>query len=110
MPILVISGGPGEEERKLGVLIHHQAKEIESQLRMYNEVTSAARTIDDPLRAAKDIDEIIRSIWLNQQPGYLEIHRDIVEKEITVPNEIVDWDGEFPYPHSGPAQDQWSRT
>ena len=28
VPILVISGGPGEEERKLGVLIHHQAKEI----------------------------------------------------------------------------------
>ena len=36
----------------------------------------------------------------NQQPGYLEIHRDMVEKEITVPNEIVDWDGEFPYPRS----------
>jgi indolepyruvate decarboxylase len=52
------------------------------------------------LCAAKDIDEVIRSIWLNQQPGYLEIHRDMVEKEITVPNEIVDWDGEFPYPHS----------
>jgi TPP-dependent 2-oxoacid decarboxylase len=100
VPILVISGGPGEEERKLGVLIHHQAKEIESQLRIYNEVTCAARTIDDPLRAAKDIDEVIRSIWLNQQPGYLEIHRDMVEKEITVPNEIVEWDGEFPHPHS----------
>jgi len=27
VPILVISGGPGEEERKLGVLIHHQAAE-----------------------------------------------------------------------------------
>jgi indolepyruvate decarboxylase len=34
VPILVISGGPGEEERKLGVLIHHQAKEIESQYRI----------------------------------------------------------------------------
>jgi TPP-dependent 2-oxoacid decarboxylase len=43
VPILVISGGPGEEERKLGVLIHHQAKEIESQLRIYHEVTCAAR-------------------------------------------------------------------
>ena len=30
VPVLVISGGPGEEEHKLGVLIHHQAKEIES--------------------------------------------------------------------------------
>src|SRR6266536_493990 len=62
VPILVISGGPGEEERKLGVLIHHQAKEIESQYRIYREVTCAAKIIDDPLRAATDIDEVIRSI------------------------------------------------
>ena len=42
VPVLVISGGPGEEERKLGVLIHHQAREIESQLHIYREVTCAA--------------------------------------------------------------------
>lgn len=100
VPILVISGGPGEDERKLGVLIHHQAKEIESQLHIYKEVTCAAKTIDDPERAATDIDNVIRSIWLNQQPGYLEIHRDIVEREIPVPKEIVSWDGELPYAQS----------
>jgi indolepyruvate decarboxylase len=100
VPILVISGGPGEEERKLGVLIHHQAREIESQLHIYREVTCAAKLIDDPLRAATAIDEVIRSIWLNQQPGYLEIHRDMVEREIPVPKEIVSWNGEFPYPQS----------
>lgn len=100
VPILVISGGPGEEERKLGVLIHHQAREIESQLHIYREVTCAAKVINDPLRAAGEIDEVIRSIWLNQQPGYLEIHRDMVEREITVPKEIVSWNGELPYPHS----------
>lgn len=100
VPILVISGGPGEEERKLGVLIHHQAKEIESQLHIYREVTCAAKLIDDPLRAAEEIDEVIRGIWLNQQPGYLEIHRDMVEREITVPKEIVSWNGELPYPQS----------
>src|SRR5512147_1329701 len=59
VPLLVISGGPGEEERKLGVLIHHQAKEIESQYRIYREVTCAAKIIDDPLRAAHDIDQVI---------------------------------------------------
>ena len=100
VPILVISGGPGEEERKLGVLIHHQAREIESQLHIYREVTCAAKVINDPLRAAAEIDGVIRSIWLNQQPGYLEIHRDMVEREITVPKEIVSWNGELPYPHS----------
>jgi indolepyruvate decarboxylase len=100
VPILVISGGPGEEERKLGVLIHHQAREIESQLHIYQEVTCAAKLINDPLRAAGEIDEVIRSIWLNQQPGYLEIHRDMVEREISVPKEIVSWNGELPYPQS----------
>ena len=100
VPILVISGGPGEEERKLGVLIHHQAKEIESQLHIYREVTCAARLITDPLRAAGEIDEVIRSIWLNQQPGYLEIHRDMVEREISVPKEFASWNGELPHPQS----------
>ena len=100
VPILVISGGPGEEESKLGVLIHHQAREIESQLHIYREVTCAAKLINDPLRAAADIDEVIRAIWLNQQPGYLEIHRDMVECEIPVLKEIVSWNGELPHPQS----------
>ena len=100
VPILVISGGPGEEERKLGVLIHHQAKEIESQLHIYREVTCAAKIIEDPMRAARDIDQVIRSIWLNQQPGYLEIHRDMVEREIVVPHDILSWSGDLPYPQS----------
>jgi indolepyruvate decarboxylase len=100
VPILVISGGPGEEERKLGVLIHHQAKEIESQLHIYKEVTCAAKIIDDPQRAELDIDQVIRSIWLNRQPGYLEIHRDMVEREIPVPKEIVSWNGELPHSQS----------
>jgi len=100
VPILVISGGPGEEESKLGVLIHHQAREIESQLHIYREVTCAAKLINDPLRAAAEIDEVIRAIWLNQQPGYLEIHRDMVECEIPIPKEIVSWNGELPHPQS----------
>ena len=41
VPILVISGGPGEEERRLGTLIHHQAKEVESQLHIYRELRQA---------------------------------------------------------------------
>ena len=58
-------------------------------------MTCAARTIDDPLRAAKDIDEVIRAIWLNQQPGYLEIHRDMVEKETRLRPLILTGDGGF---------------
>ena len=50
VPLLILSGGPGEEERKLGTLIHHQAREIESQHRIYQEVTCASAVLTDPRR------------------------------------------------------------
>lgn len=96
VPLLVISGGPGEEERKLGTLIHHQAKEIESQLRIYREITCAARIVDRPERAAEDIDAIARAVWAERRPGYLEIHRDMVEQPIAVPARLLEWRGRLP--------------
>src|SRR5437773_8100225 len=93
VPVLVISGGPGEDERKLGTLIHHQAKEIESQLRIYRELTCAARVIDDAATAAESVDEVVRTVWREQRPGYLEIHRDMVERPIRVPRPLLAWDG-----------------
>ncbi len=100
VPILVISGGPGEEERKLGQLIHHQAKEIESQFRIYDELTCAARVLTDPRSVADDIDHVVRAIWREQRPGYLEIHRDMVEREIEVPARIRKWDGVLEFARS----------
>ncbi len=85
VPILVVSGGPGEQEYKHGTLIHHQARAIESQLRIYREVTVAAETIDDLRTAAEKIDEVVRTLWREQRPGYLEIHRDMVDVKIKVP-------------------------
>src|SRR6516162_6219191 len=80
VPLLILSGGPGDEERKLGTLIHHQAKEIESQLRIYRELTCAARLLDDPHTAAETVHEVVKAIWREQRPGYLEVHRDMVER------------------------------
>ena len=96
VPLLIISGGPGEEERKLGTLIHHQAKEIESQLHIYRELTCAARLIDQPSRAAEEIDEVVRAVWAERRPGYLEIHRDMVERPIPVPERLLGWNGRLP--------------
>ena len=93
VPLLIFSGGPGEEERKLGTLIHHQAREIESQHRIYQEVTCASRVLTDPLSAAHELHEVVRSVWAEQRPGYIEIHRDMVDREIEVPAELIEWDG-----------------
>jgi TPP-dependent 2-oxoacid decarboxylase len=93
VPLLIFSGGPGEEERKLGTLIHHQAREIESQHRIYQEVTCASRVLTDPLSAAHELHEVVRAVWAAQRPGYIEIHRDMVDREIEVPAELIEWDG-----------------
>jgi TPP-dependent 2-oxoacid decarboxylase len=100
VPLLIFSGGPGEEERKLGTLIHHQAREIESQHRIYQEVTCASRVLTDPRTAAEGLHEVVRAVWAEQRPGYIEIHRDMVDQEIEVPEELIAWDGHLRFPDS----------
>jgi TPP-dependent 2-oxoacid decarboxylase len=97
VPLLVMSGGPGEEEHKLGTLIHHQAREIDSQHRIYQEVTCASAVLTDPRRAALEFHDVMRAIWAEQRPGYVEIHRDMVDRKIEVPPEIIEWDGHLPF-------------
>src|SRR5208282_4020574 len=100
VPLLIFSGGPGEDERKLGTLIHHQAREIESQHRIYQEVTCASRVLTDPRRAAADLHDVTRTVWAEQRPGYIEIHRDMVDREIEVPDEVIEWDGRLHFHES----------
>jgi TPP-dependent 2-oxoacid decarboxylase len=100
VPILIFSGGPGEEERKLGTLIHHQAREVESQHRIFREVTCASRVLTDPERAAMELHEVVHAVWREQRPGYVEIHRDMVDRRIEVPDEIMEWDGHLHFQDS----------
>ncbi len=99
VPLLVVSGGPGEAEQKLSG-IHHQAKDVEGQWRMFREVTCAARILRHPERAAEEVHEVVRTILEEHRPGYLEIHRDMVDVEIPVPQAIRDWEGRFALPAS----------
>lgn len=99
VPLLVVSGGPGEAEQKLSG-IHHQVKDVESQYRVFSEVTCAARIVRHPERAAEEIHEVVRTIHDEHRPGYLEIHRDLVGLEIAVPPHVLAWDGTFPRPAS----------
>jgi indolepyruvate decarboxylase len=103
VPLLVVSGGPGEAEQKLSG-IHHQVKDVDSQWRIFQQVTCAAQIVEHPERAALEIHEVVRKIALERRPGYLEIHRDLVDVEIPVPREIIAWDGTFARPASDPRK------
>jgi indolepyruvate decarboxylase len=103
VPLLVVSGGPGETEARLSG-IHHQAKHLEGQCRVFAEVTCDARILRHPATAAEELHDLVRKILTELRPGYLEIHRDQVEAEIPIPPEIQDWDGSFPGPPSDPRK------
>ena len=99
VPLLVVSGGPGEAEQKLSG-VHHQAKDVEGQCRMFAEVTCAARVLRHPERAAEEVAEVVQAVMTQHRPGYLEIHRDMVGVAIPVPKAIQSWKGSFPAPAS----------
>jgi indolepyruvate decarboxylase len=99
IPLLVVSGGPGAAESRLAS-VHHQVKDIEAQSRIFSEVTCTARILKHPATAAEQVHDTVRQILAESRPGYLEIHRDMVDVKISVPKSIREWDGTFDAPPS----------
>ena len=83
-PVLVLTGGPGEDERARGILLHHQVKSFESQLRVFREVTQYQAVLNDPARAADQVRHAIDVARLYHRPVYLEVPRDMVDRSIEI--------------------------
>ena len=75
-PVIVVSGGPGVADRSTGLLVHHQARHLKSQLEMYREVTCAQALLDDPARAPDEIARVLDRCVAESRPVYLEVPRD----------------------------------
>lgn len=75
-PVVVISGGPGESESNSGLLLHHQAKSLDSQFRIYEEITCDRARLDDPAQAPAQIARVLSNCRKHSRPVYLEIPRD----------------------------------
>jgi indolepyruvate decarboxylase len=80
-PVVVISGAPGTAERASGLLLHHQAKTLELQFRVFREITCDQARLDDPERAPADISRVLCSALDQSLPVYLELPRDMVTAE-----------------------------
>ena len=77
-PVVVISGAPGKGETQRGLLLHHQAKSLDSQYRIYQEITCAQTRLDDALRAPEEIARVLRACMSSSRPVYIELPRDMV--------------------------------
>jgi indolepyruvate decarboxylase len=76
-PLVVISGGPGRGESASGLLLHHQAKRLDSQSLIYREITCDQTRLDDAARAPADIARVLASCLRETRPVYIEVPRDM---------------------------------
>ncbi|MBZ9611818.1 thiamine pyrophosphate-binding protein [Rheinheimera maricola] len=79
VPLVVIAGFPSESEIDRGLLIHHQAKTVDSQRDIYREITAAQLRLDNPQRAGADIRAALSIAKQQSRPVLLEIPRDAVQ-------------------------------
>jgi indolepyruvate decarboxylase len=93
---VVISGAPGTVERASGLLLHHQAKTLDSQYRVFEEITCDQVRLDDAERAPARIARVLRSCLEQSMPVYIELPRDMVRAPVApveaLPGRAVDPD------------------
>ncbi len=93
-PVVVVSGAPGTGERRSGLLLHHQAKTLDSQAEIFERITCDQARLDDPARVPADIARVLATCRRRSQPVYIEIPRDMVdvpcEAATPLPEEALD--------------------
>jgi indolepyruvate decarboxylase len=77
-PVVVVSGAPSLAERTSGFLLHHQAKTLDSQFRVFQEITCDQVRLDDAKATPGLIARALRNCRDRAMPVYLELPRDMV--------------------------------
>ena len=77
-PLVVLSGGPGIADASSGLLVHHQAKNLKSQLEIFKELTCDQVILDEPERAPEAIARVLSKCLQESRPVYIEVPRDKV--------------------------------
>lgn len=81
VPLVVLSGAPAAHEAASGLLLHHQVKTLDSQWRLFEEVTADRARLDSVERAPEQIARVLDSAITRSLPVYLEIPRDMPARE-----------------------------
>jgi indolepyruvate decarboxylase len=78
-PVVVIAGAPGASERASGLLLHHQARSVDSQLAVFREITCDQAVLTDADGAPAEIARVLHNARERSLPVYIEFPRDMVE-------------------------------
>ena len=85
-PVIVISGAPGMEERRSDPLLHHRVRDFNTQREVFEKITVANASLDDPLTAFREIDRCFEAAARYKRPVFLELPRDRVQTEALFPH------------------------
>ncbi|MFO1022888.1 MAG: thiamine pyrophosphate-binding protein [Planctomycetales bacterium] len=77
-PVVVISGAPGVEERRKNPLLHHRVGAFSTQREVFEKITVASASLEDPLTAFREIDRCLAAAARYKRPVYLELPKDRV--------------------------------
>ena len=77
VPLVVLSGAPAAHESGSGLLLHHQVKSLQSQWRLFEELTVDQARLDDAQRAPEAMARVLDAALRHSRPVYLEIPRDM---------------------------------
>ncbi len=77
-PLVVISGAPGMHERNSGLLLHHQAKSLDSQLEIFKQITGYQIQLTSAEDAPEQIAQALKHCKRHSRPVYIELPRDMV--------------------------------
>ncbi|TJZ67438.1 thiamine pyrophosphate-dependent enzyme [Chitiniphilus eburneus] len=77
VPLIVLSGAPGQRERDAPVFLHHTVVDDDTQYRVMREVTAHQVRISDPHRALAQLREAVAVALAQSRPVYVEIPRDL---------------------------------
>ena len=81
-PVVLLTGSPGLSERTRTPYLHHMVRDFSTQREVFERMTVAAVTLDDPLTAEREMDRAFAALLRYRRPIYLEIPRDMVHTPV----------------------------
>lgn len=81
-PVVVIAGAPGASERASGILLHHQARTVDTQFAVFKEITCDQAILNDRATAPQEIARVLRNARERSLPVYIELPRDMVDAPV----------------------------
>lgn len=84
-PVVLLTGSPGLSERIRTPYMHHMVRDFSTQREVFEKITVAAVSLDDPSTAEREMDRAFAALLRYRRPIYLEIPRDLVHAPLPAP-------------------------